>query len=306
MTPDEYTIKEHFLDVGDGHSLYLHDWGNKAAEVPVIFLHGGPGLGCGDEYKQRFDPLIHRVIFFDQRGAGKSTPQGELANNTIEALIGDIDNIADYFHISSFVLHGGSWGSCLALAYAIKYPKRISALVLQGIHTASRREDDYLLNGGWKDFFPDIWQQYLDRTPSEFHKKPGDYHMKQALGTDSKSAKLSAYAVASMEYSLTSLDDRPRSINFDEFDPNYMKIELHYFANNFFMPDRYILDNAHRITAPVWLVQGRYDMVCPPVVAYELHQKLPNSHLLWTVAGHGSNYRSNYDVLRTALLNIAS
>lgn len=148
MTPDTYTNQEFFLDVGDGHQLYVQDWGNPQAKTPIIFLHGGPGAGCHDGHKQMFDPALQRAIFFDQRGAGKSLPAGHLEHNTTADLIGDIEKLADRLKLSGFIITGGSWGCCLALAYALKHPKRLKALVLRGIYTASKSETAYLDDGG--------------------------------------------------------------------------------------------------------------------------------------------------------------
>jgi proline iminopeptidase len=301
MTPDKHTNQEFFLDVGDGHQLYVVDWGKADARLPIIFLHGGPGSGVNDRYKQRFVPEQQRLIFFDQRGAGKSLPKGSLKHNTTQDLVEDIEKLADHLGLQSFLITGGSWGSCLALAYALKYPKRIAGMVLSGIYTGSKAETAYLDNGGFRTFFPDVWETYLSRTPEEHHQNPSAFHYKQAFGKDKQAAKYSIYARAEMESALLSLDDRHTPGDFDEFEPDNMRIELHYLKHDCFMPDRYILDNAHKLKMPIWLVQGRYDMVCPPQTAYELHQKLPASQLIWTTAGHG-NDRPNYDVIRTLLL----
>jgi proline iminopeptidase len=300
MTPDAHTIKETFLDVGDGHSLYIHDWGNKEAKTPILFLHGGPGSGCNDRHKLRFNPKVHRVIFHDQRGTGKSLPYGSLINNSTQDLVEDIEKVAKHVELNQFVITGGSWGSFLALAYAIKYPKRVRALIIQGIFTGSKEEIDYLDQGRFKTFFPDVWQEFLNHTPTEYQKDPSSYHFKNILGKDSASAKSSAYIYNNLEGALMSLDDRFTPDNIEDFDPTSTTIEVYYLANKCFVPEGYIIKNAHRLKMPIWLVQGRYDMVCPPFGAYSLHQRLPNSQLIWTTAGHG-NDRPNYDVMRTLL-----
>jgi len=290
------------LAVGDGHKLHVYDWGKKDA-MPILFLHGGPGNGVNDRYKQRFDPTQQRVIFFGQRGSGQSTPTGSIANNTTPDLVEDIEKIADFLKLKKIIITGGSWGSTLALAYAIKYPKRIHAMVLGGIYTGTKSENDFLFDGGFKTFFPDVWDAFLKRTPQEHHNRPIDYHYKNAFGKDKKLAKKSIYAVAEVEHSLLSLDDRHAPANFDEFDPDGMKIEMHYTRNNCFLPDNYIMNNAHKLNMPVWFVQGRYDSVCPPITAYKLSRKIPNCELIWTTAGH-ANDRANYDVARTILLSL--
>jgi proline iminopeptidase len=304
MNPDDYTIQELMLDVGDGHQLYVHDWGNKQAKQPIIFLHGGPGSGVKDRYKQNYDPQRHRVVFFDQRGSGKSLPYGSLEQNTTQDLVEDIEKIAIKLKLNTFMLNGGSWGSCLALAYALKYPKRVHSMILRGIFTGSKAEIDWLKNGLFAQFFPDVYAQFLQATPAEHLTDAADYHFKRILGNDWQASTESAIAVGNLESALLSLDDRHIPLTFSEdYDPTFVRIETHYMANNCFMEDRYILENAHKLTMPIWLIQGRYDMVCPPSTAYELHKKIKTSQLIWTLAGHG-NDRSTYDVDRTLLLQL--
>lgn len=305
MTPDEHTNQEIYLDVGDGHKLYVHDWGNVKAKTPILFLHGGPGSHTKDHHKVTFDPSTQRVIFFDQRGSGKSTPTGSLEANTTKEQIGDIEKIADHLALNELTITGGSWGSCLALAYALEHPKRIKAMVLRGIFTASRREFEFIEKGGFKDFFPDVWQNLLKHTPKAHHHNPSEYHYKRILGKNEAEAKESAYYFGNTEAALLNLDDRFTPERFEDYDPAGTIVAVHYYRTLCFLPDRHILDNAHKLKMPIWLIQGRYDMVCPPITAYELNKVLPNSHLVWTTAGHG-NERPNYDVNRTILLQMTS
>ncbi len=304
MTPDKFTNKELMLPVGDGHKLYVHDWGKKDAKYPIVFLHGGPGNGFSDGYKQRFVPAKQRVIFFDQRGSGKSTPSGSVKHNTTQDIVEDIQKIVEHLGLQKFIVAGGSWGSCLAFAYAIKYPKQIHAMVLGGIFTGTQTENDFLFKGGWKDYFPDVWDQFLTRTPKSHHGNPMNFHQQKALGKDKSAAKKSIYAISELEGSLLSLDDRHTPQNYQDFDTTQMLIEIHFTSNNCFLPENYIFDNAKKLSMPIWLVQGRYDVVCPPVTAYQLNKLLPNSHLIFTQAGH-SNDRSNYEVSKTILMSLA-
>jgi len=298
MTPDDYTIQESFVDVGDGHQLYLQDWGNIKAKTPIIFLHGGPGKGVSNRHKQRFNPYEQRVIYFDQRGSGRSIPYGSLEHNNTSKLIEDIELIVNHLGITKFAITGASWGSCLALAYSLKYPDKIAGLTLQGIFTGSVAEIDYLDKGGFKTYFPDVWEQYLSQTPVSHHNNPTIYHFERILGDDINTIRSSAYIYSNMEASLMSIDDRFTPEDPKDFDSIPIRVEAYYVANHCFLPDRYILDNAHKLKMPIWIVQGRYDVVCPPHTAYELHKKTTNSTLIWTMAGHG-NDRSNYDVMRT-------
>lgn len=305
MTPDTCTNQEFFLDVGEGHQLYVQDWGKARSGIPIIFLHGGPGAACHDSHKAMFDGHAQRVIFFDQRGAGKSLPAGAVEHNTTADLIGDIEKLADHLELDEFILTGGSWGACLALAYALEHPKRVKAMVLRGIYTASKAETEYLDKGGFRTHFPDVWERYKDMAPKKYADDPSQYHYAQAFGGDPAAAKKSIYAYSELEVSLIRLDDRHTPADFETFDPNNMKIELHYLKNNCFLPERHILNNAHKLKMPIWLVQGRYDFVCPPKTAYELHRQLPDSHLLWSAAGHSGSDRSTFDISRALLLQIS-
>jgi len=305
MTPDKYTNLELMLDVGDGHQIYVQDWGNKEARTPIIFLHGGPGYGLKDSHRQRFEPTKQRVIFFDQRGVGKSTPLGSIEHNTTQDLIEDIEKIANKLHLEKFIITGGSWGSTLALTYALTYPERVHSMVLTGIFTSTKPEIEYLNNGGYRTHFPDIWEKLLDRTPKEYHNNPAKYHYGRILSDDMEAQRKSGYTYENVEGPLLSLDDRFMERPFDDFEANGIRIEAHYLSRSCFIPENYIQDNADKLTMPIWIIQGRYDFVCPPQTAYDLHKRLPNSELIWTQAGHG-NDRNTYEVVKTLLLQLSN
>ncbi len=290
MQHDVYTNQELMIDVGDGHTLYVLDWGNKDAKVPFIFLHGGPGSSVKDKHKASFDPARQRVIFFDQRGCGRSTPLGSVENNTTEKLISDISTIAGSLQIPKFIVHGTSWGSTLALAYAIKHPERVSALVIGGVFTASQVETDWLDHGGFRTFYPDAWQAYVERTPEQYRNNPSAYHFDQVMNGTPEEQKASGYAYECMESAVVKLDDRPSPNDYTDYDPTGIRIEMHYMSSSCFMPESYIFDNVDKLTMPIHIVQGRYDMVCPPMTAYKLHQTLKNSHLYWTLSGHAVDH----------------
>lgn len=290
MTPDLHTIQETFIDVGERHTIYVHDWGNKQAAMPILSIHGGPGSASRDKHKMLFDPEQQRVIFFDQRGCGRSLPAGSLEHNTTADLIEDIEKIAKHLCLQQFVITGGSWGSCLALAYALQYPKRVCAMVLSGIFTGSQAEIDWINKGGFRTFFPDVWQQYLERTPQSHHGDPSAYHYRRALNGEAEAMKASAYAYGCLEGALLNLDDRFIPEPYDTFDPSGTRIEMHYLANRCFMPDQHVTRQAHTLSMPIWMVQGRYDCVCPPQTAYQLSKVLPNGHILWATSGHRSEH----------------
>lgn len=301
MTPDQYTRNELQLDVGDGHSLYVHDWGLESGPV-TIHLHGGPGEGSSDSSKSRYNPTRQRVIFFDQRSCGKSTPYGSLEHNTTEDLIADITKIADKFGIPTFTLAGGSWGSTLALLYGIKHPERVLRIVGWGIFTGRASEVAHVRSGAFRAFYPEVWEQFVGTVPAEHATNPFGYHVPRILGDDPAAAKASAFAYSQAIYAILFLDDRPKSLDYETFDPTSILLECHYDTHDNFIPDNYIVDNAHKLTMPVHLIQGRYDVLCPPTTAYELAQKLPNGQLLWTTAGHAGSDRANWDLARSLLL----
>jgi proline iminopeptidase len=268
-------------------------------------LHGGPGSASRDKHKNNFDPTKQRVIFHDQRGCGRSLPYGSLKNNTTKDLVDDISKIADKLGIKSFIITGSSWGSCLAFAYAIAHPERVNAMALSGIFTGSHSEVDWLDKGRFQTFYPDVWQRYLDATPNEHHDDPSAYHFERILGDDEQAIKQSGLAYDSLEGAVAMLDDRFTPDDPETYDPAGIRLEVYYMANKCFMPDKYIIDNAHKITMPVWLIQGRYDMVCPPTTAYELSKKIPTSQLVWSVSGHGSSHET-WNLVRTVLLQLSS
>lgn len=303
MTPDNYTVQELFLEVGNGHRLYIQEWGNSDAQQPVIYLHGGPGAGCKDKQKGLFDPATQHVIFFDQRGCGNSLPYGGLAHNTTEDLMSDINKIADHFSFDTFVITGGSWGSCLALAYAIKYPKRVRAMALRGIFTGAQAEINYLDQGGFRTTFPEVWERFVADTPKQHRKNPAAYHHARMQSGDPDAARRSACAYSNMEGALLKLDDRFTPVMPDDphFDPIPAIIESHFLAKGCFLPDRFIYEHTSQLTMPIWLVQGRYDMICPPDAAYTLHRLIPSSQLSFAIAGHSGGEHEIENLLRIIL-----
>ena len=266
-------------------------------------LHGGPGSASRDSHKARFDPTRQRVIFHDQRGCGRSTPYGSLEANTTQHLIEDITLRADKLDIRKFILNGGSWGACLSLAYAVEHPDRVAAMVLQGIFTGSQREIDWLDKGMFRIFHPEAWQRYLQATPEAHHDDPSAHHFARILGDDPQAASASGHAYESLEGAVMNLDDRFKADPTEGFDPAGIRTEVHYMRNHCFLPDRHIMQNAHKLTMPVWLVQGRYDMVCPPATAYDLVQALPEGEVIWTIDGHHAGHES-WNAIRTILLQL--
>ena len=296
MTPDEFTIQETFLEVGDGHTLYVHDWGNKAAKTPILFLHGGPGGGCNDGHKGYFNPKKHRVIFFDQRGAGKSTPTGTLSHNTTADLINDIDTIRNHFGFDSIILMGRSWGSTLALTYAITYPSVVHAIITGGVMLGSHAEQTILERTNISElFYPDVVDPLglsSDQAMELWHK---------AASEDANESKKACYTLSQLLVATLRLDDRTKPLDFETFDHSGLRVEAHYKINNWFLEDDFILRNASKLTMPVWIIQGRYDMACLPKFAHAIHSVLPSSKLIWTQAGHSGSDRENWLATKTIL-----
>lgn len=252
-----------------------------------------------------FTPSEQRIIFFDQRGSGRSLPQGSRENNTTTELIGDIEKIRKRFDLSKVILLGGSWGSTLALYYAIEHPKSVMGMVLSGIWMGTQEESAFLDKGQVKLFFPEVWQQYLDRTPAKHRGNPTSYHFDKALNGTETQQKESSFAYQSFVYGCLRLNHYPSLSNYENYDPSGFQIAIHYLANRCFMPENYIKKNIHKLTMPVWMVQGRYDMICPPVTAYRLNSELPNSRLSMTVAGHSSEHET-WNLIQTLLTQMAA
>ena len=292
MNPDAYTLAEHTLDVGHGHTLHIQDWGNKKAKTPIFFLHGGPGDGCKDKHKLPFDPATQRVIFHDQRGSGKSTPLGRWHHNNTQELAADITRIADFLQIDSFILTGDSWGSTLALYYAIQEPKRIKALVVGSVWTCSQREQAWENQGMFRTHFPDAWDAYLSATPKKHWNDPNAYHFPRILGDDEALAQSSALAYATLFAAIMGLNDLFVPIDQETFDRTSLSLMVRYMTKQCFMTDDFILKNAHKLNMPVYVTHGRYDLLCPPETAYLLHKQIPHSSLTWTISGHRNEHEN--------------
>lgn len=284
ISVDEFTIKEHRIKTLDGvHDLYVQEWGNKDG-VPIIFLHGGPGVGCRDKFKVLFNPKKHRVIFLDQRGSGKSLPYGSLDQNTTPKLVEDIELVRQKLDIDNWHVHGTSWGSTLALCYAIKHQENILSMIIGGVWLCSKKEINWLIEGQYELFYPDAWERF-----KKLNKKQGE---------------IDFFAYSSAFIQLYRLDGRYFPLDKEKYDDTPLKIEFEYFKNNVFIPDNYILDNAADIKVPVSIVQGRYDIVTTPKYAYELNKKLPDGEIFWTIAGHSTSDRANYDTLKALISQI--
>lgn len=269
------------LKVSELHTLYWEECGNPAGK-PIIFLHGGPGGGVSPEHRRFFDPQAYRIILFDQRGSGQSLPCAELRENTTWDLIKDIETIREKLNIEKWVVFGGSWGSTLALTYAITHPEKVKALVLRGIFLCRPSEIRWFYQEGASQIFPDVWDEYLKPIPeSERHDLVTAYY-KRLTHENAEIRLQAAKAWSKWEAATSRLMVDQASI--DEFeDPEYAlsfaRIECHYFTNNaFFKTNNWILENIDKIRhIPGVIVQGRYDVVCPARSAWDLHKAWPEA-----------------------------
>ncbi|KYG66282.1 prolyl aminopeptidase [Bdellovibrio bacteriovorus] len=286
-------INKGFLKVSDIHNLYWEECGNPQGQ-PVVFLHGGPGGGIGPDLRRFFDPKAYRIILFDQRGSGSSTPNAELKDNTTWDLIKDIETLREMFKIDTWVVFGGSWGSTLALAYAITHPDRVKGLILRGIFLCRPSEIKWFYQEGASQIFPDVWDEYLKPIPpNERHDMVTAYY-KRLTDPSAEVRLTAAKAWSKWEAATSRLFVSPEAI--DEFDDpefalSFARIECHYFTNNaFFKTDNWLLENVDKIRhIPGVIVQGRYDVVCPARSAWDLHKAWPEAKFTFIAdAGHAA------------------
>ena len=273
------------------HTMYFEQSGNPAG-VPVVFLHGGPGAGASAAHRQFFDPAFYRIIIFDQRGAGRSTPLGELRDNTTPHLIADMEALRVHLGIQRWMVFGGSWGSTLALAYAEHHPERTMALILRGIFLCRRSEIDWFLYG-LKNIFPEAWHRFANHLPEHQHHNILDAYY-TLLSDPDPTVHLPAARVWSIyEGSCSTLLPNEAVVaNFgsDRVALGLARIEAHYFVNDIFLPENFLMDHISRIRhIPTTIVQGRYDVVCPIVSADDLVRVFPEAdyHII-NDAGHSA------------------
>jgi proline iminopeptidase len=290
------------LSVSPVHTLYYEQCGNPDGQ-PVVFLHGGPGGGLITDYRRYFDPAVYRVVLFDQRGSGQSTPHANLEENTTWHLVADTERLREHCGISEWMVFGGSWGSTLALAYAETHPERVRQLVLRGIFLCRRKEIDWFYQGGASAVFPDAWEHYLKVIPEDERGNMLEaYHRR--LTSDDEAVRLAAARAWSIWEASTSKLFPDQNLIADFEDPHkalsLARIECHYFMNNaFFDADNYLIENVGKIRhIPAVIVQGRYDMVCPMMSAWELHRAWPEAELrVIADAGHSATEPGIVDAL---------
>jgi proline iminopeptidase len=275
------------FDMDGGHRVYAEQSGNPEGE-PVVVLHGGPGGGCTPGMRRFFDPFHYRTILFDQRGCGRSTPHASVENNTTWDLIADIERIREALGIEAWTVFGGSWGSTLALLYAQKYPERVRALVLRGIFTMTRAELDWFYGGGAGRFWPEQWRAFRDIIPRDEQGDLITAYARRLFGSDEAEITRFAEAWAGWESALAVLDpDGRRGNPTGAYARAFARLENHYFQHGGFLDDdgQILRDMPTIGHLPGHIVQGRYDMICPPHTAVALHEAWPASELHMVATG---------------------
>ncbi|WP_121969563.1 prolyl aminopeptidase [Leptolyngbya sp. BC1307] len=293
LYPPIQPYRQGTLSVSTLHTLYYEEAGNPAGK-PVVFLHGGPGGGIISLYRQFFDPARWRIILFDQRGCGRSTPHAELTENTTWDLVADIERLRSHLSIPQWTVFGGSWGSTLALAYAQTHPDRCYALILRGIFMLRAKEIRWFYQSGASYIFPDAWEGYLAPIPPAERDDLVAAYYKRLTSDDAQIRQSAASAWSIWEASTSKLipdTDLIERFGRDRFAEAFARIECHYFVNGgFFTEADQLLKNIDRIRQiPAVIVQGRYDVVCPMASAWELHRAWPEAELtIVAAAGHSA------------------
>ncbi|HEX9180236.1 MAG TPA: prolyl aminopeptidase [Burkholderiales bacterium] len=291
LFPDIPPARTGMLALDAIHAMYWEESGNSRG-VPVVFLHGGPGAGSAPNHRRFFDPGFYRIVIFDQRGAGRSTPLGELRDNTTPHLIADIERLREHLNIERWLVFGGSWGSTLALAYAEAHPGRCLGLVLRGIFLCRSSEIDWFLYG-LRALFPEAWDQFVaPLTPAERGDILRAYHHRLA-DPDPAVHMPAARAWSVYEGRCSTLLPSPETVAYfagEVVALGLARMEAHYFLNNIFLPENALLDNVGRIRhLPGVIVQGRYDAVCPIVSADDLRKAWPEAeYMVVPDAGHSA------------------
>lgn len=279
------------LQVSSLHTLYFEQSGNPEGQ-PVVVLHGGPGGGCLPDYRRYFDPKKWRIVMFDQRGCGKSTPHAELEENTTWHLVADIERLRTHLGIESWVVFGGSWGSTLSLAYSQTHPDRCKGLILRGIFMLRKSELQWFYQEGTSYIFPDAWEEYVKPIPPEERHDFLSAYYKRLTSEDPDVRLEAAKSWSIWEASTSKLfqdSNLMEKFGDREFATAFARIECHYFVNGgFFESEDQLLANVDRIRhIPAAIVQGRYDVVCPMKTAWELHRAWPEAEfILVPDAGH--------------------
>jgi proline iminopeptidase len=293
LYPEVVPFRTGRLKVSGIHELYFEESGNPRGK-PVVFIHGGPGGGTEPKMRRFFDPAAYRIVLFDQRGCGQSTPHAELEGNDTWSLVADMEKLRAHLGLEKWQVFGGSWGSTLGLAYAEKHPDRVSELVLRGIFLVRKKEIDWFYQRGASSLFPDAWEDYLAPIPESERGDLLDAYYRRLTSDDPEVRQQAARAWSVWEGRTSNLRPNEELIAksaSDDFALAFARIECHYFKHrSFFEKDSQLLDDVHKIRhLRGVIVQGRYDVVCPLESAWELHRAWPEADLrIVGDAGHSA------------------
>ena len=298
LYPEIEPFNKNTLKVCDMHSIYYEECGSPEG-IPVVFLHGGPGSGCNPTQRRFFDPKYYRIILIDQRGCGRSTPQGELTNNTTNDLVNDLEIVRHHLGIARWHVFGGSWGSTLALAYAVKHASHIISLVLRGIFLSRTSELAWFL-GGVQHFYPEVWHNLINYLPEAERSDVLSAYAKRIFSDDMQinvpaAIQWNAYESSIMrlkpsEASNTAPKTPEEIIKEQPIEVARARVQIHYIQHQCFIDGDAILNEVVRLNdIPTVIVQGRYDMVCPPTTAWELARAMPHAEFVMIAdAGHSA------------------
>ncbi len=298
------------LVVGDGHDVYVESVG-RADGIPAVYLHGGPGSGCQPDHRRLFDPERFHAVLFDQRGAGRSRPKGGREHNTLAHLIADMELIREKFGFERWMIVGGSWGATLALAYAEKHPERVSGIVLRATFLGTRQEIESGFLGVLPRFYPDLYEDFLGVLPVEERAQPLEAYFRRILDSDSAVHIPAVRAWGETEGILS--EYAPKRVRLDLSNssralPTTPFMEAHYFANDCFMKPNQLMTEAGKLAGiPGIIVQGRYDLLCPPAISHALATKWREAEIRFVEgAGHTLYDPGVRDAVMKAIADIAS
>jgi len=290
------------LRVSDQHILYVEQSGNLTG-IPVVYLHGGPGAGCGPLTRGLFDPEKYHILQYDQRGCGQSTPHGSIENNTSWDLVDDLEIIRKHFGIEKWLVCGGSWGSTLALLYAQKYPTPVTGLILRGLFLGRQKEDDWLYKNGASELFPDTWEQFVGFIPKNERSNIVNAYYQRLTGNNKQLQLAAARAWCDWEMSIISLKNQEDENLTDKSCIAMATIGTHFFVNRFFLShDNQILDDIDKIRhIPTIMVQGRYDIITPVTTAWDIKKHWPQVKLnIVPDAGHAVSEPETFKAIAEA------
>jgi len=310
LFPEIHPDQTHKLKVDDLHELYIEECGSPNG-IPVLFVHGGPGAGSEEYHRRFFDPNVYRIILFDQRGSGRSTPHASLEHNTTQELVADMEKIREFLKVDRWVLFGGSWGSTLSLVYAETHPERVAGLILRGIFLCRPKEIQWFYQDGTNRIFPDFWQDFIHPIPEEERDDLVHAHYRRLTGDDEVARMASAKAWSLWEGRTANLAPKHEVVEFfgsPHTALSLARIEAHYFVNDCFLePDQIIRDASKLKDIPGYIIHGRYDVICPLENAFELSKAWPLAQLeIVPNAGHSASEPGTVDALVQATIGMVS